>query len=56
MQDTSSAANHRRPDRVYGTNGREPDDETWFEALAKPPEDTPLIVLIPIPRESTTAG
>jgi hypothetical protein len=61
MQDTSSAANHRRSDRAYRTNGRESepsaDDDTWFEAVSAPPADTPLIALIPVPRgESPTGG
>ena len=54
MQDTSSAANHRRSDRAYEANGLESDhamvEETWFDAVSAPPEDTPLIALVPLPR------
>lgn len=61
MQDTSSAANHRRSDRAYRTNGLEQDpsvdEDTWFEAVSAPPRDTPLIALVPVPRgESSTGG
>jgi hypothetical protein len=61
MQDTSSAANHRRSDRAHRPNGLESDpsvgEETWFEAVPAPPADTPLIALIPVPRgESPTGG
>ena len=61
MQDTSSAANHRRSDRAYRRNGLESDqalvEGTWFEAVSVPPQDTPLIALVPVPREeSPTAG
>ena len=54
MQDTSSAANHRRSDRAYRTNGLESDqsmeEDTWFEAVPAPPQDSPLIALVPVPR------
>lgn len=61
MQDTSSAANHRRSDRAHRTNGLESaetmDDDTWFEAVSVPPKDTPLIELVPVQRgESPTSG
>jgi hypothetical protein len=61
MQDTSSAANHRRADRAYQSNGLGSDqsaaEETWFEVVPAPPRDTPLIALIPVPREeSPSAG
>jgi hypothetical protein len=60
MQDTSSAANHRRSDRAYRTNGLEPepsvDEETWFETVSAPPADTPLIALIPVPRGKSPTG
>jgi hypothetical protein len=53
MQDTSSTANHRRPDAAGPTvvSGLDPKDGTWFEAVSTPPVDTPLIELIPVPRE-----
>jgi hypothetical protein len=58
MRDTSSAANHRRPDRnglrpdpVAGS-GSEAEEGTWFESVAVPPVDTPLIALVPVPREA----
>ena len=61
MQDTSSAANHRRSDRAYRANGRMAlqavEDDTWFEVVSAPPADTPLIALVPVPRgESPTDG
>ena len=61
MQDTSSAANHRRSNRAYRTNGTEAlqavEDDTWFEVVSAPPRDTPLIALVPVPRgELSTDG
>lgn len=58
MRDTSSAANHRQAtDRAQHTNGLGPADDTWFEASPAPPRDTPLIALVPVPREeSPSAG
>jgi len=57
MQDTSSAANHRRANRAYRTNGLEAaqavEDDTWFEVVSAPPRDTPLIALVPVPRKET---
>lgn len=62
MQDTSSAAYRRRSDGVYRMNGLELglsaaaalelEEGTWFENAAEPPVDTPLIELIPVPREA----
>lgn len=60
MQDTSSAANHRRTDRAYRTNGLEAagavEDDTWFEVVSVPPTDTPLIALVPVPRGGSPTG
>ena len=60
MQDTSSAANHRRSNRAYRTNGLEAaeavQDDTWFEVVSAPPRDTPLIELIPLPRGERPSG
>lgn len=65
MQDTSSAANHRRSDRAHQTNGLgaegssmaglDGEDETWFEVLTSPPVDKPLITLVPV-RRGPSAG
>lgn len=53
MQDTSSTANHRRPEAAGPAvvSGLDPRDGTWFESVSAPPVDTPLIELIPLPRE-----
>jgi hypothetical protein len=60
MQDTSSAANHRRSNRAYRTNGLEAaqavEDDTWFEVVSAPPTDTPLIALVPVPRKEIASG
>jgi hypothetical protein len=61
MQDTSSAANHRRSVRAYRAFGRAAlqavEDDTWFEVVSEPPRDTPLIALVPVPRgETVTDG
>ena len=55
MQDTSSTANHRRPEATGPTvvSGLDPRDGTWFEAVHPPPVDKPLIELIPLPREES---
>jgi hypothetical protein len=60
MQDTSSAANHRRSNRAYRTNGTEAatavEDDTWFEVVSAPPRDAPLIALVPVPRAESPSG
>jgi hypothetical protein len=60
MQDTSSAANHRRSNRAELTNGFEAaqavEDDTWFEVVSVPPQDTPLIELVPLPRKESSSG
>lgn len=49
MQDTTPAANHRRTDHEMPVVSRV--DATWFEETGEQPVDSPLIALIPIPRE-----
>lgn len=63
MQDTSSAANHRRSDRAHRTFGIEAlqavdavEEDTWFEVVSVPPRDTPLIALVPLPRGERLSG
>lgn len=47
MPDTSSARRHaERP--PLPTSGIEPVDGTWFETGDEPPEDLPLIMLMPV--------
>jgi hypothetical protein len=59
MQDTSSAANHRRSNRAHRTNGLKAlqavEDDTWFEVVSAPPRDTPLIALVPVPRANSVS-
>ena len=61
MRDTSSAAKHRWSERARRTNGLDEsdpsvDEATWFETVSAPPADTPLIALIPVPREKSPTG
>jgi hypothetical protein len=46
MPDTSSAAYRRDADRTV--RAVEPVDGTWFETGDEPPDDGPLVLLVPV--------